>query len=57
MKTKEINDYPVIGATYKHYKGGSYTVITLATDVDTDKSIVIYKSIEFGTIWARSLED
>lgn len=57
MNNKEIMEYPVIGATYKHYQGGTYTVMTLATEVDSKKPVVVYRSIEFGTVWTRYLDD
>jgi cyclomaltodextrinase len=48
--------YPEINAIYDHYKGGRYKVITLAKHTETDEILVIYKSIHFGTIYARPLE-
>lgn len=48
--------YPEINAIYDHYKGGRYKVITLAKNTETDEILVIYKSIHFGTIYARPLE-
>lgn len=34
----EYKIYPVIGRTYKHYKGGKYIPITLATDTVTNEN-------------------
>lgn len=51
MKT----EYPKIGKYYKHYKGGTYRVITLAKHSETDEILVIYESQEFGSIHARPL--
>ena len=48
--------YPEINAIYDHYKGGRYKVITLAKHTETDEILVIYKSIHFGTIYDRPLE-
>lgn len=48
-------DYPEIGKVYKHYKGGDYKVLTLAKHTETDEILVIYKSIQFGSIYARPL--
>ena len=48
-------DYPEIGKIYKHYKGGDYKVLTLAKHTETDEILVIYKSIQFGSIYARPL--
>ena len=47
--------YPEIGKLYDHYKGGRYEVITLAKHSETDETLVIYKSIHFGSVHARPL--
>lgn len=52
---KEIRVYPKIGKMYKHYKGGYYEVLTMATHTETDEPLVIYKSIQFGSVYARPL--
>jgi hypothetical protein len=37
-------DTPIItGATYRHYKGGEYDVVTLATEEATGRSVVVYR--------------
>jgi hypothetical protein len=51
MKTK----YPEIGPVYEHYNGGRYQVISLAKHTETDETLVIYKSLLFGSIHARPL--
>lgn len=48
--------YPEIGASYKHYKGGTYSVITLCTHSETGDPLVIYRSELFGTVYARPLD-
>jgi hypothetical protein len=48
-------EYPEIGKLYKHYKGGDYKVLSLAKHTETDEILVIYKSIQFGTVYARPL--
>ncbi len=51
MKT----NYPEIGPIYEHYKGGRYQVISLAKHTETEEVLVIYKSLLFGSIYARPL--
>ncbi len=53
---KEIATLPMkAGQLYRHYKGGSYEVVTLALKEDTLEFLVIYKSLDRGgTIWART---
>jgi hypothetical protein len=43
------------GERWKHYKGGVYEVITLANHSETKEALVIYKSVPFGSIYARPL--
>jgi hypothetical protein len=52
---KEIKQYPVIGGLYKHYKGGVYEFITMSTHSETNEPLVIYKSMHFGSVYARPL--
>lgn len=55
METIERVYYPKIGKKYDHYKGGTYTVLTLAKHTETDEVLVIYKSEHFGSVHARPL--
>lgn len=50
-------EYPLPGERYQHYKGGVYEVICLANHTDTRESLVIYKSLSFGSTYARSLNE
>lgn len=47
--------YPEIGFVYTHYKGGKYEVLMLAKHSETNEELVIYKSVQFGNIYARPL--
>ncbi len=38
---------------YRHYKGGEYEVVSLATDSENLEDTVIYKSAKDGRIWVR----
>ena len=48
-------NYPQIGKTYRHYKGGLYKVITMATHSETDEAVVVYQSLLFGSFHVRPL--
>lgn len=52
---KNFVRYPEIGKQYNHYKGGVYEVISLATHSETSEVLVIYKSVLFGSVYARPL--
>lgn len=41
---------------YRHYKGGLYEFISMAIHSETKEELVIYKSIHYGTVHARPLE-
>jgi len=49
--------YPLPGSLYKHYKGGIYEVLTLATHTETNEPMVVYQSMLFGSIYARPLSE
>jgi hypothetical protein len=63
MNTLKINNmteyihYPLPGEKYQHYKGGKYEVICLANHTDNNEPLVIYKSLSFGSIYARPLKE
>ena len=44
-----------IGGIYQHYKGGIYRVIGVANHSETLEKLVIYKSLENDSLWARPL--
>jgi hypothetical protein len=47
--------YPMPGERWKHYKGGVYEIVTLANHSETKEPLVIYRSIPFGSVYARPL--
>lgn len=52
-----MTQYPEIGKLYRHYKGGLYEVLTLAKHSEGEQeTLVIYKSIHFGSVHARPLK-
>lgn len=52
----EIKKYPELNKVYKHYKGGTYRVLTLAKHTENNEVLIICQSLEFGSIHARPLE-
>ena len=51
----ELNYGILPGEIWRHYKGGDYTIITLANHTENKEPLVIYQSISFGSIYARPL--
>lgn len=51
----EFIQYPEPGKKYRHYKGGLYEVICLCPHTETTETLVIYKSLIFGSFYARPL--
>jgi hypothetical protein len=49
-------NYPTPGVTYRHYEGGLYEVLHLAEDRDHKSTVVVYKSVHFGTYYTKTLE-
>lgn len=49
--------YPTPGIVYHHYKGGLYEVLHLAKDTATDKTVVVYRSLHFGSYYTRPIEE
>ncbi len=50
---------PLVGGTYRHYKGDMYEVTQIVRNADNaDHFMVIYRSLNpHGGVWARRLED
>lgn len=49
-------NYPQPGRLYKHYKGGIYEFLFMAPHTETGETLVIYKSVLFGSYYARPLD-
>ncbi len=45
---------PAAGETWRHYKGGLYEVVTLATDEESGLPVVVYRGAD-GKVWCRPL--
>lgn len=45
------------GDRFTHYKGGEYEIVAVALAEDTLTPLVIYRSLEKGTIWARTFSN
>jgi hypothetical protein len=52
---QELNYGIMPGETWQHYKGGRYTIITLANHTETKEPLVVYQSLSFGSTYARPL--
>ena len=48
--------YPISGEIFEHYKGGTYDIISMATHTETQEKMVVYKSLNFGSIYVRPYE-
>ena len=49
-------DYPQPNRLYNHYKGGIYEFLFMAPHTETGETLVIYKSVLFGSYYARPLD-
>jgi hypothetical protein len=60
MELEQLRDalneaIPMIeGSVYRHYKGGLYRMLHLATDEATGEDIVVYRSLADDRIWVRT---
>lgn len=52
-----IKSYPQPKEKYQHYKGGQYEVICMCNHTDTNEPLVIYKSLSFGSHYARPFSE
>jgi hypothetical protein len=46
---------PLPGQIWQHYKGGTYEILTCANHTETQEVLVIYRSVSFGSVYARPL--
>lgn len=46
-------DAPVVGALYRHFKGGLYRVQCMASCSETHEVQVVYRSVVDGLVWVR----
>ena len=38
---------------YRHFKGRVYDVVGTATNSETLETVIVYRSVEDGTLWVR----
>jgi len=48
---------PRDGDTYRHYKGGLYTIVATGFLEDTETPCIVYKSQKLGIIWVRTAKN
>lgn len=55
--TTECKDSRTVkaGDLFYHFKGGLYTIIGVAKHTETGEKLVVYRSVENGTVWARPM--
>ena len=46
-----------VGNIYKHFKGHIVEVLNIGRDSSTLEEVVIYKHLENGDIWVRSMKE
>lgn len=44
-----------VGGVYRHWKGGRYKVMALATHTETGEEMVVYKPVETAEVYVRPL--
>jgi Uncharacterized protein conserved in bacteria len=54
---EHVEDHPIPGLVYQHYKGGLYEAMHVAINTTDKEKMVIYKSHTEGTIYARPLKE
>lgn len=54
MHTDWEQSCPMVGGHYRHYKGGLYVVVAIATNEGSKERVVVYRGSD-GHVWARPL--
>ena len=57
MENKTEKNIPLVGRLYRHWKGDIYKFLHLAVSTNTNEDLVIYKSVNYGTYYARPLTE
>lgn len=57
LKSTRRSCEPLSPGLYRHYKGGMYRVLHLATDEATLTKSVVYMSLETGRVWVKSVDE
>jgi hypothetical protein len=55
MEQGESMSNPIVGADYKHFKGGIYRVVALGHLADDASPVVIYRNTNTNETWVRKL--
>lgn len=52
-----LADAPKAGGRWRHYKGGTYTVVCSSIAEDTLTPLVTYRSETYGSVFTRTLDN
>jgi len=44
-----------LGATFQHFKGSIYRIVSFATDTENQNTLIIYKNVNSEELWARPI--
>lgn len=59
-KTDQLNEKPVIGGIYQHFKGNLYLILGIALDCTREKEVVLYHLLDNSKehrYFVRDIED
>lgn len=45
-----------VNKIYRHFKGGTYRVIAIAKDSETEQDVVVYENTKTNQVWVRPLK-